>query len=105
MADFVRLDMVFERIPQFFVDHYRHELEYWAAKGREVGEVAVVKLDRPVEPLIVHADARRIIGVRLKAQLDLSRPQNPRIVVTPQTEEDAAAIERHVFDLKTQVLH
>lgn len=89
---------VFEGIPDRFVQIYDREFRYWAANYRRVGRVAAFRLRRPVEPLVVSRDPRRIIGVRLQADLDEGGLE-PRMVIRPQTDADAEAIARHVVDM------
>jgi hypothetical protein len=95
---------VFERIPDDFVSLYDAQLQAWAAGFRRIGPVCVVRLARPVEPLVVSRDARRIVGVRLTAEVDRSMPGQERVVVRPQTDADEEAIRRHVVDMRA-VLH
>jgi len=95
---------VFERIPDRFVELYDVSFQAWAHNFRQVGEVAMFKLRRPVEPLVLANEQRRIVGVRLRAEFDNSDPSRPRMVIRPQTDADEEAIKRHVVDMR-QALH
>lgn len=94
---------VFEQLPDVFVELYDAEFRAWAANFKKVGRVAAFKLKQPVEPLVVARDQRRIVGVRLQADLDRSKPQMPRMVIRPQTDADAEAIARHVVDMRQKL--
>lgn len=91
---------VFEKIPDVFVEAYDPQFRAWARNFKKVGRVAAFRLQRPIDPLPFAKDQRRIVGVRLEAEVDTSQPQNPRIVIRPQTDADEDAIKRHVFDLR-----
>lgn len=90
---------VFERVPDEFVRLYDGQLQNWARNFRKVGKVAVIKFTRPLsaDKMGKRAtfDRFQIVGVRLKADLDAGR-----IVVSPQTDEDAEAISAHLADLR-----
>lgn len=94
------MQTVFERIPEIFVEAYDRQFVLWARQFKETGPVVAFRLKVPVEALPFARDQRRIIGVRLKAELDVSQPQAPRMVITPQTDADEEAIKRHCFDLR-----
>ena len=95
---------VFERIPDSFIELYDVSFQNWAHNFQQVGEVAIFKLRRPVEPLVLSMNQGRIIGVRLCAEFDNSDPSRPRMVIRPQTDADEEAIKRHVVDMR-QALH
>jgi hypothetical protein len=86
---------VFERIPDAFVELYDAQFRGWAANFKRVGRVAAFRLKRPVDPLVVARDQRKIVGVRLEAEVD-----GGRITIRPQTDADAEAIARHVVDMR-----
>lgn len=89
---------VFERIPDAFVELYDAQFRRWAENFGRVGRVAAFRLRRPVEPLVMARDRRKIIGVRLEAEVD-----GGRMVVRPQTDADAEAIARHVVDMRREM--
>lgn len=91
---------VYERIPLDFVELYEAQLLRWAGNFRKVGPVCVIRLRRPVGPLLIWRKPRRIVGVRLAADVDRSRPGATRIVIRPQTDADEEAIRRHVVDMR-----
>jgi hypothetical protein len=97
--------MVFERVPDLFVQIYHPELTHWAARPDKVGMVATIMLRRPIEPIPFAKDQRRIVGVRLRAHVDKTRTGDLQIVVRPSSEADAEAIARHVVDMRPQILH
>lgn len=97
------ISAVYEKIPLDFVQMYEPQLLHWARHFRKIGAVYAVELRKPVEPLLVERDPRRIVGVRLAADIDKSMPGRVRIVIRPQTDADAEAIARHVVDMR--VLH
>lgn len=89
---------VFERVPDRFVELYDAEFQRWAANYSRIGRVGAIKLKRPVAPLVLSADQRQIVGVRLTADVDKSRLP-VRVVIRPQTDADEEAIKRHVVDM------
>ena len=96
---------VFERIPEVFVNAYDAQFKAWSRQFREIGPIVGFRLKKPIEALPFEKRQGRIIGVRLKADIDASVPDKPRMVIQPQTLEDEEAIKRHCFDLKALVLN
>lgn len=90
---------VFERVPDAFVELYDAQFRAWAGNFQKVGRFAAFRLKRPVEPSVLARDQRRIVGVRLQADLD-RRGDEPRMVIRPQTDADEEAINRHVVDMR-----
>jgi len=99
------MDAVFERIPELFVKVYDAQLRAWGRDLAKVGKIGTVRLRKPVEPLIIHAGAKRIVGVRLIAEPERGPDGATRLVISPSTDADEEAIRRHVRDLAAEMLH
>jgi len=87
---------IFDRVPGEFVEAYDGMFREWGRRFREVGKVAVFRLKMPLagdagDPV---GRGRRIVGVRLRAEVD-----GGRMVISPLDDENAEAIERHSREL------
>lgn len=92
---------VFERIPDVFVEAYDAGFRWWAANFGKVGTTAVMKLRKPLEPSALSTDRRRIVGVRLTAEVQRGLGGKvTRIVIRPQDEANEEAIRRHSAELR-----
>lgn len=86
----------FEKIPDLFVDRYDRAFRHWAANFQKIGERATFKLVKPLEPVALSTERRRIVGVRLKAEVERSfSGRVTRVVIRPADEENEEAIRRH----------
>lgn len=92
---------VFERLPELFVQHYDASFQVWAREFRKRGDRCAIPFDRkPGVPAILDSEGRPVWkGAWLVAEVDRSRPQEVRVVIKPENDEAAAAIERHTREM------
>jgi hypothetical protein len=88
---------IFEKIPDLFVEVYDSQFATWAREFRRRGtRCAIVFHPVPGEAPKFDGEGRLIAaGAWMDAQVDLSVPERPRIVIRPATEHDEEMIARH----------
>lgn len=98
---------IFEKIPDLFIELYDGQFQQWAREFQARGAFAAIVFNRvPGTPVILGMDGEPVWrGCWLKAEVDRSRPQMPRVVIAPRTEHDAEMIERHVREMRPHVLN
>lgn len=96
----------FERVPGLFVELYREQFDIWAREFRTRGKRCAIVFNPPPGELPKFDTEGRIVaaGCWLEAEVDLERPDNPRVVIRPATEHDEEMIARHVKAMKPHVL-
>lgn len=92
---------VFEKIPDLFVQHYDGSFQVWAREFRKRGARCAIPFDlRPGEVRLLDAGGRPVWkGAWLVAEVDRSQPQHVRVVIRPEDEAQAAAIEKHTREM------
>lgn len=96
----------FERIPGLFVELYRTQFETWAREVKTRGlRCAIVFNPAPGAKPLFDGEGRIVAaGAWLQAEIDRSRPQEPKIIIRPATEHDEEMIARHVRTMSAHVL-
>jgi hypothetical protein len=97
---------VFERIPPIFVELYDAQFRIWAAEFQKRGrKCAIVFNPAPGAKPVFDSEGRIVaMGCWMEADVDLSVPQSPRVVVRPASEHDEEMIARHCRAMKSHVL-
>lgn len=97
---------VFERIPDLFLQIYDESLQVWAREFKTRGpKQAVQFLPVPGSIPILGPDGKPVLrGAWLVAEVDRSLGE-PRVIIKPETDRDAEAIDRHVREMARHVLH
>jgi hypothetical protein len=92
---------VFEKIPDIFVDHYDSSFQVWAREFRTRGPKCAIPLDRkPGAVALLDGEGRPVVrGVWLVAEVDRSKPQEPRLVIRPADDQSAEMIDQHVREM------
>lgn len=93
---------VFEKIPEPFVHAYDHQFQAWAREYRTRGAKCAIVFDRkPGAAVLLDGEGRPVArGAWLVAQIDRSRPAEPRMVIRPSSEHDADMIARHTREMQ-----
>ncbi len=93
---------VFERIPDPFVQAYDGQFQTWAREFRTRGTRCCVKFGRrPGAPVLLDEGGRAIErGAWLVAEVDKSKPQEPKIVIRPADAFAEEMIERHTREMQ-----
>lgn len=88
---------VFEGIPDPFVQAYDAQFQTWAREFKTRGSRCCVEFTRPPgAPALLDGEGRVIRhGAWLVAEVDHSRPQEPKVVIKPENEFAAELIARH----------
>lgn len=97
---------VFEKIPDMFVEMYDAQFQTWAREFRNRGRrCAIVFNLEPGKVPLLDAEGRRIAaGCWLEAEVDMERPQMPRVIIRPATEHDEEMISKHCRAMRPHVL-
>lgn len=92
---------VFEKIPDLFVQHYDTSFQVWAREFQKRGPKCAIPFDRaPGVPALLDAEGRPIWkGAWLVAEVDRAGPGDPRVVIRPEDDAAADAIERHTREM------
>lgn len=98
---------VFEKIPDPFVQAYDAQFQTWAREFRTRGVRCCVEFARrPGVPALLDGEGREIKrGAWLVAEVDRSRPQEPRIVIRPADDFAEEVIARHARELQGYWFH
>lgn len=93
---------VFERIPDQFVQAYDAQFQTWAREFRTRGPRCCVEFTRPPgTPVLLDGEGRPIKrGAWLVAEVDKSKPQEPKIVIRPADDFAEDVIERHTKEMQ-----
>lgn len=97
---------VFERIPDLFVELYDFQFQTWAREFRTRGKRCAIEFQRvPGQAVLLGPDGKPAqVGCWLEAEVDRSRPQEPRVVIKPATEHDEEMIAKHCRAMRGHVL-
>ncbi len=97
---------VFERIPEIFTDVYDAQFQLWAREFRTRGpKCAIVFNPAPGAAPLFDGEGRIVAaGAWLRAEVDYSLPQTPRVVISPSSEHDQEMIARHCRAMAPHVL-
>lgn len=93
---------VFEKIPEAFVHAYDFQFQTWAREFRKRGAKCAIVFDqKPGAPVILDGDGRAVAkGAWLVAEVDRSKPAEPRMVIKPSSEHDEDMIARHAREMQ-----
>lgn len=93
---------VFEKIPEQFVQAYDAQFQTWAREFRTRGPRCCVEFARPVGTAVLLDEGGRPIkfGAWLTAEVDKSKPQEPKIVIRPADGFAEELIARHTKDMQ-----
>jgi hypothetical protein len=93
---------VFEKIPDQFVQAYDAQFQTWAREFRTRGSRCCVEFARPPgSPVLLDVEGRAVKrGAWLTAEIDKSRPQQPKIVIRPADEFAEDLIARHTKEMQ-----
>lgn len=98
----MNITTIFEQIPDPFVAAYDAQFQTWAREFKTRGNRCAVVFDRPPgTPVFLDSEGRPIkSGAWLVAELDRSRPENPRMVIRPENEFAAELIAKHSREMQ-----
>lgn len=93
---------VFERIPDPFVQAYDGQFQTWAREFKTRGERCCVVFDRvPGRPVLLDGEGRPVQrGAWLTAEIDRSKPQEPKIVIRPADDFAEEMIAKHTREMQ-----
>ena len=85
-------------LPEYFVNRYAYELREWGRNLQRIGLVKTIVLrEGTLSDLSPDAEQGAVLlGVRLKAEIERMGGDEIRLVISPQTENDARIIAKHV---------
>lgn len=93
---------VFEKIPDPFVQAYDAQFQTWAREFRTRGPRCCVVFERrPGAPVLLDGEGRAIKrGAWLVAEVDKSKPREPKIVIRPADDFAEDLIAKHTRELQ-----
>lgn len=93
---------VFERIPDPFVQAYDGQFQTWAREFRKRGNRCCVLFSRAPGAAVLLDEGGRPIqhGAWLVAELDKSKPREPKIVIRPADDFNEELIAKHSKEMQ-----
>lgn len=98
---------VFEKIPDAFVQAYDPQFQTWAREFRTRGGKCCVEFSRPPgSAVLLDGEGRPVKrGAWLVAEVDRSKPKEPKIVIRPADDFAEEMIARHTREMQGYWFH